>query len=197
MDKDAYRQAWEQLHKARSAHRAISMAQSYGQQETAWSDFLDASWVFFNKLQAGARGHGRSEPSCGRIKRERENDSILQYVRQARNSKDHGIKPISARRGGTFAISGDVRIEGLQTDSMGNVRIKRLTSLNKDRPVKVHMRSPHIELITVYDDLHGDSYDPPRAHLGRPVDDLSAAAVSDLALQYMERVIGDASKFTK
>jgi len=63
-----------------------------------------------------------------------------------------------------------------------------------DQPI---LKNPSVELVTVHDRRHGNSFDPPLMHLGRPIVDKSPPALAKMAIRYLEGLLKEASKLPK
>lgn len=197
MDKRAIGQAWERLHQAQNAHKALLMSTSFAQTETAWLQFLNNAAKIYSKLGKGSKGSGSSEGWFGRVKHERRTDPLLSYVHHARNADEHGIEPITERDKGFLSIRGDVLIEHLTTDDDGVLSSLKARSLNPLKPIEVKHRPGGVRLVTVVDDLHNDSFTVPTHHLGKLLESQSLEHVATLTLTYLTRLIEDGAKYIK
>lgn len=197
MDKTAIRQAWERLHRAQSAYTSLIRSRSFTEAERAWSSFLTSAAGVYSKLEKGAKGNPRSEPWFGRLKNERRSDELLRYVHHARNSDEHGISEITTRHGGSLSIGdpGETVTTGpLIIDENGNVQVE----LNPKAPrPTIRFQPGSIALAAVSDDRFGDTFAAPTVHLGKPLQTGSVVEVAGLAVQYLERIVREASELSK
>jgi len=197
MNKVALRQAWERLHKAETALKAIRDSNSIHHIASAWTDFLSASATIFSKLEKGTKGNNRAEPWFGRIKSERKTDELLRYIHHARNSDEHGIAEVVQKSMGFWAIKGDVHIERLETDGNGNVKIGKIRGLNPQRPPELVLEPATVKLLPVHDDRFNDTFDPPTSHLGVKLESGSLLEVAEKSYVYMHRILKEAGKFVE
>ncbi len=141
--------------------------------ENAWRDFLrriDRVWKKMKSVCAGKHGWQTHSSNIGHL---RKNDSLLNYIKHARNVDEHTISDVV-------------------TEWNPNLRAKPLgTSLflewnEWDRP-----------LLAVTD--RGVCYSPPNQHLGQPLkiyrerDEAEPRLVARLALEFYFRQVGTVS----
>ncbi|MBC7608237.1 MAG: hypothetical protein H7228_01470 [Polaromonas sp.] len=194
MNKLAARHAWESLHKARNAHAQLMNAKTVEEAEDAWSEFLSASSRIYSKLHSGSKGHKTAQPWFGRMKNERRSDELLAYVHQARNADEHGISQISVRKLEGLQMRGTeagARLYGLQVQNNGEV-------IHHPSNTGIHVETlVSMTLADIYDDKHGDTFPVPTTHLGKPLPDQKATTISTLALEYLNGLVRDGSKFAQ
>lgn len=200
MDKEASRQAWERLHRARNAHKELLGSTSFEEAESAWSDFITHAATIFSKLEKGAKGHNKSEPWFGIIKSQRKTDPLLIYVHQARNTDEHGIAKITDREMGFMRLraeGGGVHIRGMEIDERGRVAHLDATPTAPGGRVIIETKPATLKLVPVSNDIYKDTFNPPTMHLGRPLKDGSPSEVATLALEFLEAIVKHASSLTK
>lgn len=193
MKQAAIAHANARLAKARRALSEMNEAKSLDDAALAWSDFLIAASGVYSKLEQGAKGGGKSEGWFGRKKHERKADPLLQYVHQARNADEHGIEPITKAEPAGFSIGGrgSYRLDG----SYGSEAGLRITHIDGPPPIVLIGRK--LRLTTVRDSRHGDTFDPPTAHLGVAIADPSPIGVAILALSYLEGLLTEAAQLAE
>ena len=192
MEKLAARHAWESLHKARNSHGKLVNAQSAGEAESAWSDFLYAAGRIYSKLEKGSKGHSKSEPWFGRVKNERRTDALLSYIHHARNTDYHGIENVTERKL-RLTLRGEkgARLYGLVVDHGGQAHHHPLNTK------VIAETTVGLQLSLVIDDRFGDTFNPPESHLGKAIQDRTPKGISTLAMKYLERLVRDGAEFTK
>jgi hypothetical protein len=164
---------------------------NFDQQEDAWWTFLLAADQIYEKLKNGARNDSRSAPWFGKVEHTRRKDPLLLYIHQARNSDQHGLAPSTRRTKMTMvAVYG---CEVIYDDDGNTLEIRAVAGA----PMKAQAVPPEIKLVTVHDNLHGDSFDPPTAHLGAPLWDSSPAAIATVALAHLATLIDKAESFVR
>lgn len=138
-------------------------------------------------------------------------DPLVSYVYEARNAKDHGLKPITVQQKASTAIgstSGNLKIEHLQ---IGGTTFKNIEIIGYSRAIvfegpgadktPVHVarmsdptetgrvfidRTPeHVQLIAVSSEKTKRTYPAPVYHQGSPISG-SVESVSTLALTYYQ-----------
>lgn len=153
-----------------------------------WAQFLSSFNTIFSKLEQGAKISGRSSCWFGMLKNTRRNDPLLRYLHHARNQENHGLNI------GTKHLPFDlVGLEGNQArvsrDTAGNLRIDATVG---DK-VNLKIVPPRVGLIPVKDS--NVVYDPPRAHLGRPLTAIDPVAIAETAISFIENVINEAENY--
>jgi hypothetical protein len=193
MKQTAIYQAQERLERAREAVRRMEAADSYKTFEQPWSDFLHAASSIYNKLEQGAKGCPKSEGWYGRKKHDRKKDQLLSYLHQARNTDHHGL-------GGTtllqLSAKLDARTQGVKL-SRGSDGKPVLQPTDESKPFEV--LPPKVVLKAVKNVLYGDTFMPPKEHLGKqitsdPKELPSALDASRLGLAYLEGLFIEATQ---
>jgi hypothetical protein len=188
MKKIGVEQAKIRYDRAVEALSAMEQSTTFDAFEKAWAQFLlDANGVY-PKLKEAARGNGTSEGWYSRKKHDRKKDPLLSYLHHARDCHEHSIEPITRRDSGGIGINTTGRFQIHRRE--GKVKITHFG----DEPVEVQIIAPHAKLIPVRDDRYGDTFDPPRNHLGAPLSDNSPVIVAKLALRYLDSIIAEAAK---
>jgi hypothetical protein len=195
----ALAQATQRLAKVRAEVERMQTPLTFSQFEDAWAGILMASGVIYSKLEQGAKNNGKSAAWFGRLKHVRRTDELLRYIHHARNAEQHGIdngaQPIARRVREVIAGDGYEIIDSKVGFDHGETSV-RLTETPKPGPIKINAKWTHlsaVRLTTVKDELHGDLYDPPTSHLGKPLSDRSPKAVAEAALAYLTALIHEAS----
>jgi len=198
MKKAAIDKAQKRLLKARESFKRILSSINFSEFESAWTDFLLATQGIHSALELGAMTNPQSRQWYGGKKNERRKDPLLQYLHQARNADEHGIEPIARHNPGHIGIGvgGEtVHIDKLIIDGSGNMTAK-FHPVDGKFPT-VEFAQPRAELVTVVDSRFGDSFDPPKEHLGTAVNDSSPAGVARVGLSYYEALVEEADKLIK
>lgn len=173
-------QAQGRLNTARKALEEFELAQPGSQEyEDAWAEFILALSSVFSKLEQGAKSSPKSKAWFGLIKNKRRTDPLLQYLHQARNSEFHGLETgITTIPEQTSQMYTVTKVEGL-----------KLTVEPIDR---MHIQPRGSALTRVYNTQYGDTFDPPREHLGKPLDDNKPSTVARLGFVYVQGIVKDA-----
>lgn len=183
MDRKAIAKANARLHKMHQALERMKTGNSPSEIEGAWGDFIFAASTAYNSLLQGSKTNNKSKDWFNKRKNERRKDPLLLYVKEARNSEEHGIEDITKRTNSQIHLTsqGDqvtLRSDGRQwhvVSQKGNVRYPL------DR----------VRLIPVKNG-YGDTFDPPESHLGQPLADISPVGVAEATYAYIKAMIEDA-----
>lgn len=193
MKERALRDARARLERARAACVAIDVDHwKYDELETAWWQFLLATNGVFAKLEQGAKGHGPSEAWFGRIKHERRTDELLNYLRHARNSEEHGLDGSSSPAGirGKSLTKG-VKVFHNDDGEIDRIEVPSTLPVSAEFPVSVQLSPPGLRLLPLKDRC-GNVYEPPSKHLGQTIDERSPRGVAKLALKFFQRIVAEA-----
>ncbi|MGH7019157.1 MAG: hypothetical protein ACREEY_04725 [Brevundimonas sp.] len=195
MDERAIEQAADRLERAELAGTLLKNAKSYRAAEAAWTDVLASLTTFYNKLEQGAKGHGRSEAWFGREKSLRRKDPLLKYARIARNCEEHGLERVTHQQPSGMDERAPIKI------GYGEAISFDLVVPNPDGEpdiIPAKILGPTLSLVRVRDSRSPDFADPPREHLGQPL--LTFGTPSDITeplIFHMKRMLADARKFVE
>ncbi|WP_168727263.1 MULTISPECIES: hypothetical protein [Sphingomonas] len=191
MNPEAVKQAKASLKRCADACQKLNQATTFEETEAAWTDFLVWSARIYNKLGKGSRGNNASENWYGLIKKERKDDPVLRYIHHARNTDEHGIERILSndelREVYIYRENGEI-IQEFST--IGGAKIDDLKMIIDGVPVPVPLERVEkvAKLVTVTDDVFGDSFDPPHEHFGRTIFP-EPKYVALAALDYMKYMV--------
>jgi hypothetical protein len=173
MKKIAVDKARDRLRKAGTILRRVADTKTFPEFQSAWTDFLIALNTITFVLEKGASSNAQSRQWYGGKKKIGRKDPLLRYLHQARNADEHGLEPVAEHRPGHIAIGvggESVHIRSL-TFSAGQIT-GSFDPVDGKLPT-IHVAAPHVALITVSDDRHGEKFDPPKEHLGETFLDTS------------------------
>lgn len=198
MKKAAIDKATRRLEDARRAIQRIEKAHYYNEFESAWAEFLTAFNAIYNILSAGARNHLKSQPWLGRKIKQRRDDPLLRYLKQARDTEEHGLEPVTELEPGYISIGaqgGPVHIRSLEIDGQGN--ISGDISTPGGGSLVVTKKPASAKLVTVTDGRFGHSVDPPKEHLETKLKNGSPLEVARTGLGYLELLIDEAKRYVE
>lgn len=184
-------QAKERLEIAESHFATLKAARDYKEFRIAWTQFLLALNSVFSKLEQGVKGCSKSDPWFGQIKGQRRKDQLLQYLHQARNADEHGIRPVSELKSGGFSIGKGG--ESVHIVSMKDGVVTLGQNPDGSFPT-VEVYPSRAILAEVFDDLHKDSFPPPREHLGKPLEDNLPVTVAVLGIAFVRKTLEEAAR---
>ena len=193
MNPKAVEQAKIKLEKAQKAIESLKAAQDYAPAEEAWADFLMAASTLYSKLEQGAKSDGKSLAWFGRKKHDRRKDPLLRYLHYARNSEEHGIDRVVARKPGMESARG-IKLGFGQRDPWQLRVLNQETLKPEGPPVKAFQEGQSIKLVRVFDDRFKDHCDPPEEHLGKALNSscVIPTDVGELALAYLKSLVTEA-----
>ncbi|MBW9332467.1 hypothetical protein FEE59_02970 [Herbaspirillum sp. RU 5E] len=195
MDKEALRQAWERLHKAKALIPAMSPEKSPAMIESAWIEFLAAAMTIYNKLEKGSKTNGKSEAWFGRMKHERKSDPLLSYLHHARNADEHGIIRIATPHTGGFSTQGpgtSITVRSVPGKIDTYTVEARDANGNQIEPLRV---PPALTLDRVFDDRFKDWTEVPMMHLGKALPNQSPFLFASLGAAYLENLLREAGTY--
>ncbi len=195
MDKTAYEKANDRYRKAERHLAEIAASQTYEQFKSAWTDFLLAWNTGYTVLEQGAKATPQCKQWFGStVKKDRRSDPLIQYMHQARNADEHGVKPISDIKPGSVGVKSTTGALYIKRGVIGNGRIEIEVDEKYGKPIFEITPATAI-LVTVHDDRFKQSFDPPTHHNGEPIADTSPLSVATLALSHLNDVLIRAKSF--
>ena len=149
-------------------------------------DSLQEAWVSFehegNSLGSSFKGW------FGQSKKSRKKDPLLRYMYEARNQSQHGHVVIE------WAES-HLNIAPNFTGTIKSLRVSVDSSYVFDAEPAYSGNPPSLELVhglpqlpTITNKKTGNSYAPPKMHLGQPINTGCPATVASMAITYQEDV---------
>ena len=187
--------AKKELLRAQRCISRMKSAKSYDEYDEAWSDFLSRIENVFNRIKVAAEYHHQYPSFSSKTNHLRSTDSLLIYLKQARNSAHHGIADTSKFVSGGFSINpatpgAAVHIRSLTIDEQGNATII------PGSPIKLELHPSTIEAIPCRN--RGVTYNPPTSHLGEVLDSKSPVLIAELGMEFYSSYLLEAEeKFCK
>jgi hypothetical protein len=203
MDKAAVDAARACLERARDDLGGMRNADSFAKLEKAWSDFLVMANRVYAKLEQGAKVNGTSRGWFGRKKHERRKDPLLSYIKNARDVDEHGLQRITEQAAGRIGVNfpaGTVVKRGFVKNTGSGIEMG-FTFEDPNTAVAVHVVPSSVKLVKVTN--HGDLYQPPETHMGRPVPRIhpvahpNPVAVATLAIAHLSGLIAEAESLAQ
>lgn len=195
MDARAITKAKSRLRVAEKALRELPLSKDYQAFTDTWYTFLVAAKNVYTVLEQGAKVSPQSQQWFGGIKQARKRDELLQYLFEARNDDEHGLEQSTEHVPGSLAIgvakpgfSNSIMLNGI----LGQGGTMNVTSLD-GKPILIEQTLPHTKLIGIKA-RGGRTYNPPKFHNGRTLDDQSPLNVASLRLAYLTALVGDAER---
>ena len=114
---------------------------------------------------------------------------MLQYLRQARDSTHHSIQEIAQTNLGRAVPITDPRPGELEEIHQAARRLGKPYAILGGFEVVF----PHVEVLDVVN--RGVTFPRPASHLGKPLMTTTPAGIGDLALAYLDKMIGEVESF--
>jgi hypothetical protein len=183
--------ARKELNRAKRCIERMRLGTSYDEYDEAWSDFLSRIENVFSRIKVAAETHKKYPSFSSRTNHLRATDSLLIYLKQARNSVHHGIADTSKYVSGGIGINpvapgGSVHIKSLTYDRNGNVNVVA------GSPIKVHVIPNSVEAIPCRN--RGVTYHPPVSHLGEDLKTKGPIDIAELGIKFYESYLAEAEK---
>ncbi len=175
---------FEELALAQQSVEQMKKAKGTREFEVAWKLFLQYLEKTWNKADA----HFVQSPNwnnwSGHYVRARKKDSLLSYLKQARDSDQHGITDITKKVAGRMSMrpvapGGDFYLQELSFDERGNI-----SRLEPGSPMILRVVKPKMALIPFHH--RGVDYPVPTTHLGEVIKTEDPIAIAELAIAYYE-----------
>lgn len=184
--------ARKELARARRCIDRMKSAQSYDEYDEAWSDFLSRIENVYTKIKITAEHHQKYPSFSSKTNHLRGTDSLLIYLKQARNSAHHGISETSKFVAGGFSFNpvmpgGQVHIQSITFDKFGNATIIPAS------PVKFNILPSTVEAVPCYN--RGQTWAPPESHLGKDIDSKNPLTLAEHGFTFYQNYLFEAEKF--
>ncbi len=180
--------ARKEIAAARSAIERMKKATSFAAFEGGWQDCLTRIEKCWNKTK-DAFADGDYGPWRGNHDSVRKSDPLLRYVSHARDAEEHTLTDTLAQEPASIGInpaSGtSLYIQELRV-------IGGVMSIKSPQPVKVTIQPGRLRLLSATS--RGVTYAPPSEHLGRPLESSEPLYVANRAIDYYERLLGEADR---
>jgi hypothetical protein len=157
--------------------------------ETHWEAFLDNANKVFTRLEQAANATTKGKAWWGSQVYEWKKDSLLRYIRQARDATQHSIQETAQPNPG-------------QATPIADASPEELAEVHKEAqkvglPYAVlggfEVVWPHIEVLDVVN--KGVTFPRPIEHLGKPMTATTPAEIGDLTLVHLEKMIRETEAF--
>ncbi|QIG33085.1 hypothetical protein FY047_10485 [Leclercia adecarboxylata] len=183
--------AKKELIRAKRCVSRMKLAKTYDEYDEAWSDYLSRIENVFNRIKVAAEHHQKYPSFSSKTNHLRSTDSLLIYLKQARNSAHHGIADTSKFVSGGFSINpatpgGALHIKSLTIDGDGNATII------PGSPMKLELHPSTVEAIPCRN--RGVTYNPPTAHLGEVLESKSPILIADLGIEFYNSYLLEAEE---
>jgi hypothetical protein len=157
--------------------------------ERHWLAFLDNANRVFTRLEQAANATSKGKNWWHSQVHEWKKDPLLRYVRQAKDSTHHSIQEIAAANPGRATSITDASPEEMTQVHEAATKIGKPFAILGGFEVVF----PHVEVLDV--ENRGVIFTRPTSHLGQPVTATTPAAIGDLTLVHLEKMIRQVELF--
>jgi len=162
--------------------------------EAGWTQFVDSLEEFWTRFyDEGKKTFSSFQPWAGALDAQRKADDLLKYLYQARHQSQHGRIEIQWGEPRLLIardFSGHIR--GLKVFNDGTYEIDS-TPLQPALPDAVVENAPGDPMLPVIENKRfRQTFNPPDAFDGKPLQDSAPATVAQLGLDYYKSVLADA-----
>ncbi|MBZ6366205.1 MULTISPECIES: hypothetical protein [Enterobacter] len=183
--------ASKELKRAKRCVERMRSAKSYDEYDEAWSDYLSRIENVFGRVKVAAESHKNYPSFSSSVNHLRATDSLLIYLKQARNAVHHGIVDTSKYIQGGFGINpptpgGILRLDSITIDGNGNAHIVSRS------PFRLDIIPDSIEAIPCRN--RGVTYNPPESHLGEEIKSKNPVDIAELGIKFYESYLAGAEE---
>lgn len=187
----ALRQARVAFDHAKNSLNDLKAANDFDAIERHWLAFLDNANRVFTRLEQAANATPAGKTWwCSQV-HEWKTDPLLFYVRQAKDASHHTIGGVAQSHPGLVRpITNASRQELEQVHATAKAK-------HPGKPYAVlggfEVIFPHVELLNVVN--RGVEFKRPKSHLGKPIIATTPAAIGDLTLIHLDKMIVKTESF--
>ena len=179
-----------ELRAAARAMNSMRHAKSLDEFEAEWRTFLACLEKAWTKLERSCQSvRNRFEPWQGEYHRLRKKDMLLRYLKNARDADNHSIQEVTkiepASRNIRFASPHGGQIKHLE------IHGDKIEAYEGD-PLIMEDLPPRLIAVPVKN--HGEWFNPPTSHLGKPVSSGHPVALAELGLQFYGELVDEAEQ---
>lgn len=182
--------ASKELKRAKNCFERMISAKSYEEFDEFWGDYLGRIENIFTKINIACSSNKKFPGFISRANYLRNNDELLVYLKQARNTVHHGIENTSKK------IPGRLIVE--QADKTKPIKINSFTltpsefKMSSEDAFLVMFTPEAIEAVACK--CRGITYQPPTSHLGKKLISRSPIVISELGISFYEELLTEIEK---
>lgn len=180
---------YRELDRAETQLHIMQSATNLDVYEEAWKCFLTDIETAWNLCLDAVKGNGRAQQIVSSTNRDRKIDDLVRYLKHARNSRTHSIRPITERILGVTTVMGGTNGGVILQGTIAG-RDPTATRLETSGTVIVSFQPDRLEVIEVQD--RGHSYLPPTWHQGSPVSTCIPHVLAAMGLTYYRSAVSAA-----
>ena len=187
----------EKLSEAEQGILQMKAAKDRVSYEAGWSKFVDSleeSWSRF--YEEGKRTERRFGGWISKYNKTRNEDALLRYLTQARHQSQHAVAGLDWTAPGGLTVgkgfNGIVHSLKVFSDGSYEADARAFPGSPRAHPVTYDYGRPMLP--TVVNKRYGQTFPPPRSHLGGGIVDSAPHDAAAIALRYYLDVIGTAKR---
>jgi hypothetical protein len=185
VDKAAIDAARTERGRAADSLAVVATTNDFPTLEKHWASFLVSAGRVFTKLEQGAKLSSKGKAWWGNQLHQRRTDPLLRYLWHARNADEHTLQRINELQPAQAQVIEPTKEDIEQLERAMKKETRPWAPLGM-----VQWTPEHVVLLPVVD--RGVRYEPPKEHLGRPIDNSSPAHIAALALAYLDAMLKQA-----
>jgi hypothetical protein len=190
-----WQSAADKLQEANDAIDEMTAAADRVSFENAWTDFIDALQLFWERFRRGGTFSVKVRGYIGHIKCERAKDDLLSYLYQARHIYQHGAIPLDWEELTTSlgrGFNGHIQTVAQNSDGSFDVESEPLPGANAAFNIDIDGGRPVLAILN--NEKYNQKFHPPESHLGNLLTDVSPITAAKMGHSYCENVLVDAIK---
>ena len=179
----------EELSRARDLVAAMKGSGTLSELEDHWKEYLGRLERVWFKAFAHYKRSPKWQGWQARFEKERKNDPLLSYLRNARGADEHTVSDIVEHQQSHIAI-----VPGEQGGTIRNLRINGgVYTADTTGTVGVVFNPARIRLLPVVN--RGVTFDVPRKHQDNALNSENVVSVAEAGLRYYEKFLNEADAF--
>lgn len=180
----------KELAAAKRAFSTMKAATSFDVFEEEWRDLLNCLEKLWNKVERGCQHEkNRFQPWQGKFSNLRKKDTLLRYLKQARDADNHSIQEVAEVKPGHRTMN-SLNPRGGYIEHM-EIRNGEVVQYSGD-PMIVADHPPTVEVTKVKNS--GSWYNPPTSHLGNSVKSKHPMVLGELGIEFYENFLNEAEE---
>jgi hypothetical protein len=182
----------KEFSQAREFYDAMKVASSMPELEQAWIHYLRQLDRVWDKAKAHYSRSPKWHSWNGKYRNSRQKDPLICYLVQARNVEAHAIEEITEKRDSFTGIGPAIHGQAMTATIMVGAR-GEVAYFKSDVPARIEFSPARVILLPVTN--HNVTYQPPKSHLGKPVDPNDIIAIAGYGLEFYDDFLRAAEEY--
>ncbi|WP_340676846.1 hypothetical protein [Paraglaciecola sp.] len=176
----------------------MKLTQSFDDFKESWENYLFRLERAWERAERALNDSPGFQQWCQPYSSLRKKDSLLQYLKQARNAEMHSICESISRRLKISIVDKSGR--GLALDSISHKLENGLLTISLESPdlifdVDAQLVPTNPELVKIK--CRGNWYNPPWSHLNEKIIDIHPVYIAEMGLNFYKAFVDEAEIWTK